>query len=195
MDYSAVTWTGRDFVATGGYRFYRSTDGEVWTGDKSYMQDKDVHGIKLTSNGGLVIVHPSQVFSAVLNDSQIVDIGNATTSGISDMALSDSLWIQVGSYGVIQTAPALKLSAGNLSRKAGLQLALTRVGDHVRFGLAKAGSVRLEAWSLRGQKLATLADGSLAVGEHAVSLSRLSHEPVYLRLSSPAGTQTLMTVP
>ncbi len=89
----------------------------------------------------------------------------------------------VGVRGTPADAPSLALSAGpNPARDRAT----------LRFVLPRGGSARLEVFGLRGERVATLADGAMDAGAHASTLDLRALPPgvYHARLVTDAGTAT-----
>lgn len=195
-DVTVPVWTGSAFLFTPGFSVYSSLDGQAWKSYKSntWSSDGDVADLQMVS-GKVVLLRPTGSVAVLAHDTEWISIGSGSSSGVRQMGASDSLWVQVGSRGAIQTSPAPTLPSGIQRREVGAGPELIRIGSQVRFALPRSGNVRLEAWSIRGQKMTTLVDGPLPAGSRSVSISGLPHGPVLLRLSGPSGSAVLLTVP
>lgn len=193
---SVPVWTGSTFLFTPGFSVYSSVDGQAWSSYKSnsWSSDGDVSDLQVAS-GQVLLLRPTGSVAVLAHDTEWVSVGTGTSSGIRQMGVSDSLWIQVGSRGAIQTSPAETFHVGIQRREVGARPELIRTGGQVRFALPRSGNVRLEAWSIRGQKMTDLIDGPRLAGEQSVSISSLPHVPVVLRLSAPSVSAVLLTVP
>jgi len=101
------------------------------------------------------------------------------------------------------TMPPVLTLVGESQQQAPLQIRLLQNYPNpfngettIRFQLEQAGHVRLGVFNLRGQKVASLADGKFQAGEHLLSFNAdyLSSGSYFARLEAGAFTKTVMLV-
>ena len=166
--------------STAGMAQHFRTDGGTWlpAGGLAYTVNGNTKNF--TSGGGTLVKSANSsmihVWATTLNAGTFNDIyakrffgnGSVSTTGVETGRLD---------------APHLSLAAGPNPARDLVQL---------RFALPRAGLVRLELFGLAGERVALLADGVLAAGEHSRSWngSLLAPGVYHARLVTADGTAT-----
>lgn len=165
----SLLWTGSVFLVGGEGIVETSLDGLTWKG--SYNPIPQAYFLQMLGYGAdrLAMGSDGSVYK-VIGDTAMQTLGGPSNGSFS-MALSDSLWVQVGVNGIIQSVPAPFPPSVSLKR-SNKRLPLVRWrGDRLVIELSGQNVVQLEAVSLAGRRLFGRTSQVLEAGPHELDLS------------------------
>lgn len=171
-----ATWTSRNTGITAGLNsvFFLNANEGWATGNAGT--------IFRTTNGGLNWIADASNATAELSDIYFVSASQGWTVGDLGTIRYRSLPTSVDNKGGV---PATMRLAPNYPNPFNPSTTIT-------FQLPEAGRARLAVFNLIGQKVATLVDGSLAAGDHAVTFdaSAMPSGVYFYTLTSSSGSAT-----